>query len=343
MAEIDVVLSRKETSEMLSKKKALFFETGKKKRALLRVNVDETIHYQDIVGIGYSFEHTSCYNIMQFPEQERRRVMELLVNPDKGLGMNLWRLCIGTPDFTYEFYTYDDMPDGEKDLELTHFSIEKDREFVIPVVKLALEVNPEILFYASPWSPPGWMKGPEKKLRKGKIPVEGGKGMCSGRLLPEYYDVYAEYLVRYVEAYKAEGIPIHAITVQNEPHHNWYAMPTCYWRAEEERDFIKNHLGPKLDERGLDTRIWCWDHNFGTLTPAEYPAVVLSDPGAAKHVDGIAFHHYSGFPRFMSKLKQRFPDKHVYFTEGSLFWLWGATRLSTYLKNWARCYTGWVP
>ncbi len=313
-------------------------------RATLNVRVDEAKECQDVLGIGYSFEHTSCYNIMQLPSEKRRAVLELLVDPAKGAGMNLWRLCIGTPDFTYEFYSYDDMPAGEVDPELKRFSIEKDKEYIIPVAKLAKEINPDILFFSSPWSPPGWMKLPEPKMRKGKVEVEGGKGMCSGRLNPAYYDAYAEYLVRYLQAYKAEGIDIHAITVQNEPHHNWYLMPTCWWDPENERDFIKHHLGPKLEKSGLKTEIWCWDHNWGTFAPAKYPQVVLRDPDAAKRVSGIAFHHYSTVHASnMGKFHRMFPEKSIYFTEGSLFWLWGASRLISYFKNWSRSYSGWVP
>jgi O-glycosyl hydrolase len=315
-----------------------------KERSTLHIHVDETRTCQDVLGIGYSFEHTSCYNFMQLPPDKRRAVLELLVDPAKGAGMNLWRLCIGTPDFTYEFYSYDDMPAGEADPELKRFSIEKDKECIIPVAKLAKEINPDILFFSSPWSPPGWMKLPEPKLRKGKVEVEGGKGICSGRLNLAYYDAYAEYLVRYLQAYKAEGIDIHAITIQNEPHHNWYLMPTCWWDAENERDFIKHHLGPKLEKNGLKTEVWCWDHNWGTFGPAKYPQVVLCDPDAAKHVSGIGFHHYSMVHvSNMGKFHGMFPEKQIYFTEGSLFWLWGASRLISYFKNWSRSYSGWVP
>jgi len=312
----------------------------------LKINVDETKTYQDVLGIGYSFEHASCYNLMQLPLDKRRAVLEMLVDPVKGAGMNLWRLCIGTPDFTYEFYSYDDMPAGKVDPELECFSIEKDKQYVIPVAKLAKEINPGILFFSSPWSPPGWMKLPEGKFRKGKVEVDGGKGMCSGRLNPAYYDAYAEYLVRYLQAYKAEGIDIHAMTVQNEPHHNWYLMPTCWWDAENERDFIKHHLGPKIEKAGLATRIWCFDHNWGFLKPYKYPFKVLRDAEAARLVDGIAFHPYEQSlltPGVLSKFHASFPTKSLHVTEGSIPWLFGASLIASYFKNWCKSYTGWVP
>jgi O-glycosyl hydrolase len=342
---IDYYLSTRFKGYCLQRMTPLEFASDPpKRRSTIHISVDEIKTCQDVLGIGYSFEHTSCYNFMKLPLEKRRAVLELLVDPAKGAGMNLWRLCIGTPDFTYAFYSYDDMPAGEADPELKRFSIEKDMEFIIPVAKLAKELNPSILFFSSPWSPPGWMKLPEAKFRKGKVEIEGGKGMCSGRLNPAYYDAYAEYLVRYLQAYKAEGIDIHAITVQNEPWHNWYLMPTCYWDPENERDLIKNHLGPKLEKNGLKTEIWCWDHNWGTFAPAKYPQVVLRDPDAAKFVSGIGFHHYSNVHvSNMGKFHGMFPDKPVYFTEGSLFWLWGASRLISYFKNWSRSYSGWVP
>lgn len=344
---IDAVVSCKERDMALAPVAPVPFvagETAGRRAKGFTITIDESQRYQSMLGLGYSFEHTSCFNFMQLAPADRRKVLAMLVDPIEGAGMNLWRLCIGTPDFTYEFYSYDDMPPGETDPDLACFSIEKDREFVIPVVKEALAINPAIVLFASPWSPPGWMKGPEKKLLKGKADVEGGKGLCGGRLLPEWYDAYARYLVKYLQAYQDEGIPIAAITVQNEPHHNWTLMPTCYWRAEEERDFIKHHLGPRLREAGLDTGIWCWDHNWGMLAPASYPGVVLSDPGAASFVSGIAFHHYSWVNvGNMTRIHARFPGTPIHFTEGSLLGLWGASRMASYLRAGCSSYVGWVP
>ncbi|MBN2152503.1 MAG: hypothetical protein JW839_13710 [Candidatus Lokiarchaeota archaeon] len=345
---IEFFLSTRFEGYCLERMASLEFEPGDRPagRPTLEVRVDDKMAFQDVLGIGYSFEHTSCYNLMHLAPDKRRAVMALLVDPARGAGMNLWRLCIGTPDFTYEFYSYNDMPAGDVDPELKCFSIEKDREYVIPVTKLAKEINPDILFFSSPWSPPGWMKLPEAKFRKGKVEVEGGKGMCSGRLNPAYYGAYAEYLVGYLQAYKDEGIDIHAITVQNEPHHNWYLMPTCWWDAENERDFIKHHLGPKIENAGLSTRIWCFDHNWGFLKPYNYPYKVLRDAEAARHVDGIAFHPYEQSlltPGVLSKIHASIPTKSLHVTEGSIPFLFGASLIATYFKNWCKSYTGWVP
>jgi O-glycosyl hydrolase len=318
-------------------------------KVAFELSIDEDVTYQSILGLGYSFEHTSCYNLMKMKAENRRKVLELLVDPEKGAGMNLWRLCIGTPDFTYEFYSYDDLPEGEEDLELKHFSIEKDKECIIPVVKEAQRINPELVFFASPWSPPGWMKEPagspgmKMKGKKPRTDVDC-KGMCGGRLLPRYYGVYADYLIKFIKAYGELGIPVHAITVQNEPGHNWYQMPTCKWTAEEERDFIKNYLGPRFEEEGVDAQIWCYDHNFGLLSRAKYPEIVLGDPGAARYVGGVAFHGYDlNRPKFMGETRDLFPGKQMHFTEGSSRWLWGASRIIDYFKNGSSSYVGWVP
>ena len=183
--------------------------------------------------------------------------------------MNLMRICIGTPDFTGEpWYSYDDLSAGQKDPELARFTIEKDRRYVIPVLKAARAANSELLFFASPWSPPAWMKS--------------GDTLIGGRLLPEHYAAYAKYFVKFVQAYESEGIPIHAVTVQNEPGVDrtkdapkWH-YPSCRWTGEDERNFIRDHLGPQFKANGLTTQIWCYDHNFNVS-----PTPDGDDPGIA--------------------------------------------------------------
>src|SRR5262249_21384969 len=149
-------------------------------------------------------EHSTCSNLFRLTLSEREQAIEDLVSPSTGIGMNLMRVCIGTSDFAGEdWYSYDDLLPGQNDPELSHFSIDPDRAYILPVLKVAKQKNPDLLFFASPWSPPGWMK------------TTGN--MIGGELLPKWYATYARYLVRFIEAYEAEGIPIHGITVQNEP------------------------------------------------------------------------------------------------------------------------------
>lgn len=307
------------------------------------VVVDPSKTYQTIFGLGSSFEPTTCFNLSRLSEQERADTIERLVHPTKGIGFNLVRICIGTPDFTGDpWYSYNDMPAGQTDPKLEHFSIDRDKSYIIPVIKMAREKNPDLLFFASPWSPPGWMKSTGT--------------MIGGHLLPEHYETYAHYFVKFICAYEAEGIPIHAITVQNEPgvdrsketDPKWF-YPSCKWTAEQERDFIKNHLGPLFEREGLKTEIWCYDHNYNTEpTPdgddpgIDYPRTILSDPAAAKFVDAVAFHGYAGQPSGMTTFAAEFPNFPIHFTEGSVFGLSGASRLVTLFQHGISGYNGWV-
>ncbi|MEN6428542.1 MAG: glycoside hydrolase family 30 beta sandwich domain-containing protein [Phycisphaerales bacterium] len=290
------------------------------------IHVDSTQTFQSILGLGSSLEHSTCYNISRLPSNQQEEVMESLVGADKGIGMSLMRICIGTPDFTASpWYSYDDMPRGEADPELKHFSIDRDKEYVLPILKLALQKNPDLVFFASVWGPPAWMK------TNGKL---GG-----GKIDPKHFPSLAQYFVRFIEAYEAEENKIYAVTVQNEPGCSPSSYPTCGWTAEQQRDFIGNHLGPAFQAKNIVTKIWCYDHNFSNL---RFPTAILADPGASRDVDGTAFHHYEGKPSAMTTLSKKFPDKHVYFTEGSVFGVQGAAQIIQFLRNGARSYNAWV-
>lgn len=168
------------------------------------LQVDDTTTYQSVLGLGSSLEHSTRYNLSLLPADRRESVIESLVHPERGIGINLMRICIGTSDFAPgPFYTYNDMPAGQEDPKLEHFSIERDREYVLPVLQAARRLNPRLRFFASPWTPPPWMK------------TNGRYG--GGSLRRECYPYFAEYLARFIEAYHREGIEIHALTVQNEP------------------------------------------------------------------------------------------------------------------------------
>ncbi len=311
-------------------------------RSSATIRVEPARTYQVMLGLGSSLEHATCYNLSRLDQQQRQEVITRLVDREDGIGMNLMRICIGTPDFTGDpWYSYDDLSPGQTDPELQQFSIEKDRRYVLPVLQAARATNPQLLFFASPWSPPGWMKS--------------GGSPIGGRLLPEHYAAYARYFVRFVQAYEREGIPIHAVTVQNEPGVDrakdapkWH-YPSCRWTGDEERNFIRDHLGPQFKAAGLTTQIWCYDHNFNVAPTPDgddpgiaYPRAVLSDADAAQYVAGVAFHGYAGKPDGMSLFLKEFPNRPVYFTEGSVFGLPGAQRLMSLLANGASSYNAWV-
>jgi len=305
------------------------------------VEINSAVAYQTMLGLGSSLEPSTCSNLWRMSAEDRARTVERLVSVTNGIGMNLMRICIGTPDFTGDpWYTYDDVPPGETDPELKRFSIEKDKSYVLPVLKLVRQKNPELLFFASPWSPPGWMKSTGT--------------MIGGDLLPRWYPVYAEYFVKFIRAYEAEGIPIYAVTIQNEPgvdrakekNPKWF-YPSCHWTGEQERDFIRDHLGPALRRHGLATRIWCYDHNYNAATRGDdpglpYPRTILSDPAAASFVGGVAFHGYEGQPSEMSVFQREFPQVPIHFTEGSVFGLRGGIELIDRLRNWSCSYNAWV-
>ncbi len=305
------------------------------------ITVDPTKTFQTIYGLGASLEHTTCSNLFRMSPAERERAMDLLVSPTRGIGMNLMRVCIGTSDFAGEpWYSYSDLPPGQSDPELKGFSIDRDRAYVLPCLKLALSRNPELVFFASPWSPPGWMK------------TTGN--MIGGELKREWYPTYAQYFVKFIQAYAAEGIAIAAVTVQNEPgvdrakekDSKWF-YPSCHWTGEQERDFIRDHLGPAFRRAGLKTKIWCYDHNYNVETKDDsaglpHPRTILRDPAAAAFVDGVGFHHYEGKPDGMTQFHTEFPTKPIHFTEGSVFSIWGGYDLVERLRNWATSYNAWV-
>ena len=301
--------------------------------------IDEKRTYQTVFGIGSSLEHSTCFNLSLMTDKDRTDVLRHLLRSKIDGGMNLMRICIGTSDFTGDpWYSYDDLPAGMVDPSLAQFSIAKDRKYILPILKQASSIKPNHQFFASPWSPPGWMKSTGN--------------MIGGRLLPKWYSAYALYFVKFIRAYEREGIPIYAVTVQNEPgvdrsKQPKMSYPSCHWTAEEERDFIKGYLGPALRNAGLKTRIWCYDHNFNVKPDNEnagisYPRTILNDSEAAKYVDAVAFHGYVGEPSGMTAFHKEFPKATIRFTEGSVFDIGGAEHLVDLFRNWASSYNAWV-
>jgi glucosylceramidase len=297
--------------------------------------IDENIKYHPYLGIGSDLTDCSCYNLTTLSEEEREKHLRRLYDPVEGAGWNLVRDDIGSSDFSKIRYSLAETPN---DLELIHFSIEHDLEYNIPIMKKALSINPDILFVASPWSPPAWMKDTNSMVGPG------------GKLLKKYYDLYALYLVKYIQAFEQQGIKIHAINSQNEPEAEHgagegQAMPQCLYTAAEEKEFIINHLKPALNKAGLKTEIWAMDHNYNM---EYYITEILDDPAAEACIDGIAWHHYVGEPEAMKRMAERYPVKGQYFTEGQLArWkkdshsLWGSS-LAKLFRNGSRTFINWI-
>lgn len=289
------------------------------------IRVDPSVTYQSILGIGCSFDEATVYNLRRMPEGDR--VLKSLVDPVEGIGWNLMRICFGSSDFTArEYYSYDDVPEGGTDLELAHFSIQKDVEYgIVETIQKALSYNPDLKIFASPWSPPGWMKSSG---------VMGG-----GRLLPGYYEVAARYYRMAIQAYAAQGIPIYAMTLQNEPLMVHRAYPTCKMTWQEQRDFLKV-VKREFLAHDVRTQIWIFDHNFKDAM--RYPARILEDAEAYAAADGVAFHAYEGRVEQMGQLHEAFPQKDLFFTEYSTWTTQGIDAILGYFRNWARSYNAWV-
>ena len=291
------------------------------------VRLDPSQRFQSILGMGSSIEEASVFHLMRMEPELRQQVLRDLVHPSDGIGWNLMRICFGTSDFTSApYYSYDDMPPGQTDPDLAHFSIQKDIDLhILDVIHEALEINPELRLFASPWSPPGWMTSNDS--------------MCGGYLLPEYYGVAARYYRMAVQAYQERGIPIHAFTLQNEPMMVHPGYPTCYFDWEKQLGLLME-VRREFDEHNLDTEIWIFDHNFRHTEI--FPERILQDPQGYAATDGVAFHDYEGEPSEMGALHRRYPDKPVYMTEHSTWGTRGMERILQYLRNDARSYSAWV-
>ncbi|WP_232066221.1 glycoside hydrolase family 30 protein [Hymenobacter sp. BT18] len=262
------------------------------------ISVDTTTTYQSIDGFGYTLTGGSAMLINQLPASNRTALLkELFATDGNNIGTSYLRISIGASDLSDRVFTYDDVPAGQTDPTLEKFSLEPEKKDLLPVLKEILAIYPDLKILGSPWTAPPWMK--DNGSYKG------------GSLKPEYYSVYANYFVKYLQAMQAEGIRLDAITIQNEPLHDGN-NPSMYMSATQQGTFIKNHLGPALKAAGLTTKIILYDHNTDRI---DYPLAILNDPEARQYVDGSAFHLYAGTIEALSTVHNAFPDKHVYFTE----------------------------
>ncbi|HTZ58872.1 MAG TPA: glycoside hydrolase family 30 beta sandwich domain-containing protein [Acidobacteriaceae bacterium] len=265
------------------------------------VEVNDMQQFQTMDGFGFALTGGSAQLLMRMQPGPRADLLkELFGSQGKEDAVSYLRVTIGSSDMNERVYSYDDLPPGQTDANLAHFSLAPDRADVIPVLKQILAINPNIKILGSPWSAPPWMKTNDR--------VKGGQ------LKPEYYGAYALYFVKYIQQMKAEGISIAAITVQNEPL-NPKNTPSMVMFAPEEDAFIANDLVPAFRDAGLTTRILLYDHNPDVLS---YPMSILQDPAAGKFVDGTAFHLYGGLPSALTEVHDAYPNKNLYMTEQSI-------------------------
>ncbi|MCA0991273.1 cell wall-binding repeat-containing protein [Guptibacillus hwajinpoensis] len=266
------------------------------------INVNEEKKYQEMDGFGAAISGASAHVLSNLDPERRKAILKDLFT-DQGINLSFLRMTIGSSDFSLDRYTYNDMPIGETDEDLNHFSIEKDQE-VVSILQQVLTQKENVKIMGSPWSPPAWMKV--------------GNSLNGGTLDPIYYNSYASYLAKYINAFEEQGIPIYAITPQNEPLHEatgndtQYGYPSMKMTAAEQVKFIKNSLGPTFEEKEIDTKIIAYDHNWDK---PEYPVEVLNDDEARKYIAGSAFHAYAGNPKVQSNVHDQYPEKGIWFTE----------------------------
>lgn len=260
--------------------------------------VDETKSFQDIDGFGFTLTGGSSFVINKLDKRRKAKILrELFGTDENSIGISYLRVSLGASDLNDHVFSYDDLGEGETDLNLDHFDFGPDKVDVIPLLKEILKINPKIKILASPWSAPVWMK--DNNNSKG------------GSLQPKYYDVYAQYFVKYIRRMQAEGIRIDALTPQNEPLHPGN-NPSMVMTASQQADFIKNSLGPAFQRAGIKTKIILYDHNCDR---PDYPIDILNDSKAKAFIDGSAFHLYRGNINALTTVHDAHPDKSLYFTE----------------------------
>ncbi len=295
------------------------------------VHLDPDQRFQQVLGFGAALTDASCYLLEQMDAGRRKTLLEECFGAS-GLGFSVARTTIGASDYSLDAYSYDDV--ASPDPELAHFTIEHDRKYILPLLREAQEANPKLFYFSSPWSPPGWMKA--------------GNSLLGGSMRKHYFDAYAQYFIKFLQGYAADGVKISAVTVQNEVDTDQDGrMPQALWGEEYEEEFIKLHLGPALQKASLDTKIWILDHNYNLWGRA---ADELSDPDVYKYVDGVAWHGYVGVPSAMTRVHDMFPAKHAYWTEGgpdikapdyATDWAKWSSTFTEILRNWARCIVSW--
>ena len=266
---------------------------------------------QEVLGFGAAFTDAACYLLHQLPSETRDRLFHTLFAQSE-MNLNVCRICIGSSDCSTAVFSYDD---GDVDPDLNRFSISRDHEYVLPILRHSRSINPDLFLFASPWSPPGWMKS--------------NGSMRGGCMRHTYMPSYADYFLKFLRAYEAAGVPVQAVTVQNEVDTDQDGtMPACAWPQDYEADFVTMHLGPLLQRAGISTKIWIIDHNYNLWGRA---IAELETPDVRKYTNAIAWHGYEGEPEWIHRVQDAFPDAEMHWTEGGPNYL-----APDYLTNWAK-------
>lgn len=280
--------------------------------------LDPKTTYQTLIGIGGAFTESSGQAISELSKGSRDKVIRAYFSPE-GAHYSLTRTHIASCDFSVKSYTYAPVPD---DKELKHFSIDEDRKYLLPLIKDSIAVpGASFKILASPWTAPPWMKTKNEWF--------------GGSLKKEYFQTFADYFVRYMEAYKKEGIPIWGVTPENEPMGNGAQWESMEFSNEDMRDFIGNNLGPSLEKAFPGTTIWGWDHNRDSNFE-KFAGTVMADAKAAKYMTGFAVHWYQSTDgtgnEFVDKVAKAYPDKPIMHTEGCIDTVGDDETLGSWMK-----------
>ncbi|WP_269686619.1 glycoside hydrolase family 30 protein [Flavobacterium lacustre] len=330
--QVDFWLTKGDQSSRLQKQSSVL-AFGSDKNVYTNIEVDDTQTFQTVDGFGFTLTGGSAEVINQLNATKKQELLQELFGADENaIGISYLRISIGASDLNATPFTYNDLPIGQTDVNLEQFSLAPDKNNLIPMLKQIVAINPNIKIMATPWSPPVWMKD--------------NANFIGGSLKPEYYSVYAQYFVKYIQKMKEEGITIDAITPQNEPLHPGN-NPSMLMLAEQQADFIKNHLGPAFKAVNSTVKIVVYDHN---CNKPEYPIAILNDAEAYPYVDGSAFHLYEGDISALSTVHSAFPNKNIYFTEqytastgsfdGDLKWHIKNVIIGS-MRNWSKTALEW--
>jgi glucosylceramidase len=295
-----------------------------------QLKLDPSMKFQELLGFGGAFTDATCYTFNRLSPPEREKLFHELFHPSE-MGLSVGRICVGSSDYSTKLYSFDE---GEPDPDLKRFSIEHDREYILPMLRQARKANPGLFLFSSPWSPPGWMK------------FNGT--MLGGSMRRHSLPVYAQYYLKFLQEYTAEGVPVQALTTQNEVDTDQDGrMPACIWPQEYEIEFVRDHLGPLLESSGMPVKIWMLDHNYNLWGRA---MCTLEDAKLRKYSNAVAWHGYYGTPEMMSKVHDAYPEAEMHWTEGGpdytdpgylTDWCKWAGTFSGILNNWCRSITAW--
>lgn len=305
-SDMRMITTTSNRSKDLAESWIAFSKSDNMSPSTVRLNPDES--FQTIDGFGAAITGSTAYNLLKMGESDRRNFLRETFSPTDGYGMSYIRVCIGCSDFSLSEYTCCDKK-GIENFALT----DEENKYVIPVLKEIISINPSIKILASPWTAPKWMKVNNLKDLK---PYDSWTG---GQLNPAYYQDYATYFVKWIKAFKDAGIDIYAMTPQNEPLNRGNSA-SMFMGWEEQRDFIKSALGPKLREAGLDTKIYAFDHNYNYDNMPDqksYPARIYADADASQYIAGAAYHNYGGNVDELNNIHAAYPDKELVFTEST--------------------------